>query len=211
MSSQRKLQHNARLDDWLETAEAILADQRSQSISPSLYGSQHGERHDSTLTLHEFEEALPAALKLLSSDPGRWILIIEDTASFNRYVQLIAFEDGSLMAEAVSNINLRPEEQWDAEHEDLLARIGWSPPEAGVEDGDPNWWVWFPSVDAADGRGSEDAALHPADGLRASGARPVDGEDVQLPEERPDASERGSRVSCCRGDMKSRHGADLTR
>ena len=50
------------------------------------------------------------------------------------------------MAEAVSNINLTPEEQWDAEHEELLARIGWSPPEVGVENGDPNWWVWFPTV-----------------------------------------------------------------
>ena len=143
MSSHRKLQRNAGLDDWLATAETILADQRNQSISPSLYGSQYGERHDSTLTLHEFEEALPAALELLSSDPGRWILIVEDAASWNRYTQVLCFEDGSVMAEAVSNINLRPEEQWDAEHEELLARIGWSAPEEGVEDGDPNWWVWF--------------------------------------------------------------------
>jgi hypothetical protein len=134
----------ARLDAWLADAEEVLAEQRSQSISPSLYGSQYSEQRKSTLTLHEFEEALPEALGLLSSDPGRWILIVEDTASFNRYVQLIAFEDGSLMAEAVSNINLRTEEQWDSEHEELLARIGWSPPEVGVEDGDPNWWVWFP-------------------------------------------------------------------
>jgi hypothetical protein len=133
----------ARLDDWLADAEEVLAEQRSQSMSPSIHGSQYGEQRRSALTLHEFEEALPEALGLLASDPGRWILIVEDTASFNRYVQLIAFEDGSLMAEAVSNINLRPEEQWDSEHEELLALIGWSPPEVGVEDGDPNWWVWF--------------------------------------------------------------------
>ena len=134
------------LDAWLAEAEGLFGEQRSQSISPTLYGSQYGETHLSDQTLAHFAPRLPELLRRLSSDPGRWILIVEDTASFNRYVQLIAFEDGSLMAEAVSNINLRPEEKWDAEHEELLARIGWSPPEVGVEDGDPNWWVWFPTV-----------------------------------------------------------------
>jgi hypothetical protein len=51
-----------------------------------------------------------------------------------------------LMAECVSNVNLDPAEQWDAEHEDLLARIGWNPPEVGMEDGNPNWWVWHATV-----------------------------------------------------------------
>jgi hypothetical protein len=134
----------AALDAWLAEADQILADQREQSISPTIHGSEYGETHISGQTLADFSPRLPELLRRLSSDPGRWIMILEHTASFNRYVQLIAFEDGSLMAEAVSNINLAPEEQWDAEHEALLARIDWSSPEVGVEDGDPNWWVWFP-------------------------------------------------------------------
>jgi len=63
--------------------------------------------------------------------------------NWNRYVQLIAFEDGSLVTEAVSNINLDPTEQWDAEHEALLAKIGWSRSEDG---GSPNWQRLYPTV-----------------------------------------------------------------
>jgi hypothetical protein len=133
----------ARLDAWLADAEVVLAEQRSRSISPSLYGSQYGELHTNAETLGDFEARLSEALERLSSDPGRWILIVEDAASWNRYVQILAFEDGSLMAEAVSNVNLGPAEQWDADHERLLGRIGWHPPE---DDGSPNWWVVYPTV-----------------------------------------------------------------
>jgi hypothetical protein len=97
----------------------------------------------STQTLGDFEVRLAEALRLLSSDPGRWILIVEETASWNRYIQVLAFEDGSLMAETVSNFNLGPAEQWDADHERLLDRIGWHQPEDG---GSPNWSVVWATV-----------------------------------------------------------------
>jgi hypothetical protein len=145
-SSLEKLRSRPNLDAWLAEVDHILADQREQSISPTIHGSEYGETHISGQTLADFAPSLPELLGRLSSDPGRWILIAEDTASWNRYVQAILFEDGSVMAEVVSNINLRPEEQWDAEHEGLLARIGWNPPEVGVENGDPNWWVWLPTM-----------------------------------------------------------------
>jgi hypothetical protein len=76
-------------------------------------------------------------------DPGRSVLIAEDAESWSRYIQVLAFEDGSLMAEAVSNINLGPAEQWDAEHGGLLTRIGWHPAEDG---GSPNLCVVHPTV-----------------------------------------------------------------
>jgi hypothetical protein len=133
----------AALDAWLAEADQVLADQREQSISPSIHGSQYGETHLSDQTLSDFAPRLPELLGRIASDPGRWILIVEVTASGNRYVQLIAFEDGSLVTEVVSNINLDPAEQWDAEHEALLTRIGWSRPE---DSGSPNWQRLYPTV-----------------------------------------------------------------
>jgi T3SS (YopN, CesT) and YbjN peptide-binding chaperone 3 len=133
----------AALVAWLADADRALAEQCEQSISPTIHGTHYGETHLSDQTLGDFAPRLPELLGRLTSDPGRWILIVEVTASANRYVQLIAFEDGSLVTEAVSNINLDPAEQWNAEHEELLARIGWSRPE---EDGSPNWWKLYPTV-----------------------------------------------------------------
>jgi T3SS (YopN, CesT) and YbjN peptide-binding chaperone 3 len=131
------------LDAWLAEADQLLADQREQSISPTIHGSQYGETHLSDQTLGDFALRLPELLGRLTSDPGRWILIIEETASWNRYVQLIAFEDGSLVTEVVSNINLDATERWDTEREELLAKIGWSRPE---ECGSPNWRRLYPTV-----------------------------------------------------------------
>jgi hypothetical protein len=132
------------LDAWLAEADQILAEQREQSISPTIHGTQYGRSTPVprlSVTSHPVSQSFSGGSRRTLDG---WIMILEHTASFNRYVQLIAFEDGSLMAEAASNINLVPAEQWDAEQEELLARIGWHPPEVGVEDGDPNWWVWFP-------------------------------------------------------------------
>jgi hypothetical protein len=71
------------------------------------------------------------------------VLIIEDAASDNRYVRLLAYEDGSPMAETVSKINLGPPEQWDDDHERLLAKIGSHPPEDRKS---PNWLAVYPTA-----------------------------------------------------------------
>lgn len=65
----------------------------------------------------------------LLADPARWILIIEVEESLNRYVQFLLYEDGErLVAEAVSNINLDPVEQWTLDDEFALLGLGWDPP-----------------------------------------------------------------------------------
>jgi hypothetical protein len=73
--------NGADLDAWLAEADRVLADQREQSLSPTIHGSQYTETQISDQALGDFAPRLVELLGRLTSDPGRWILIVEETAS----------------------------------------------------------------------------------------------------------------------------------
>jgi hypothetical protein len=53
----------AAVDAWLAEADRVLAEQREQSISPSLHGSQHSETDLSDQTLGDFARCRTAPPK----------------------------------------------------------------------------------------------------------------------------------------------------
>src|ERR1019366_6845505 len=66
----------------------------------------------------------------LCTRPGRWILIVEDERRPHRYWQALAFEDGSLVAEVVSNFYLDSDHHWSTQQESELTNLGWERPES---------------------------------------------------------------------------------
>jgi hypothetical protein len=91
----------AALDVWLARAEEVLQEQRAQCISPNLSWTVTSDEW--TVTLAAFELGLPDLLESLCARPGRWILIAEDDECRHHFWQALAFEDGSLVTEVVSN------------------------------------------------------------------------------------------------------------
>ena len=134
----------AALEAWLATAEEILAEQREHSISPSsVPGGQHG-RHTGTAAVFEIERGLSSILRRLVFTPGRWILILEDGRNDNNhFVQFLVYEDGSLVAETVSNHYLAEQDQWTPEAESELVALGWQEPKYPKR---PNWLVICPTI-----------------------------------------------------------------
>ena len=97
------------LDAWLAKAEQVLAEARNDALSPSIApGPWDEHRTEQDTTLAELGARLEGLLSRLVFGPGRWALIAEDGGG--RYVQALAFEDGSLMAEVVSNNYLQAEQ-----------------------------------------------------------------------------------------------------
>jgi hypothetical protein len=126
----------AALDEWLQRAEVVLQDQREQCISPTLRWEQ--TRDEWTVTLADFAVGLTDLLRSLCERAGRWILIAEDARRPSRFWQALAFEDGSLVAEVVSNRYLEGAERWTPWDEDRLLGLGWEPPDQPRR---PNWLV----------------------------------------------------------------------
>jgi hypothetical protein len=126
----------AALDEWLQRAGEVLQEQREQCISPDLGWRQ--ERDEWTVTLADFEVGLPDLLPSLCERPGRWILIAEDARRPTRFWQALCFEDGSMVAEVVSNRYLEGDERWTPWDEDRLQALGWEPPDQPRR---PNWLV----------------------------------------------------------------------
>jgi hypothetical protein len=128
----------APLEAWLAQADQLLADQRAHSISPSVVDTLATDQsYQSTLAMSSVAEGLEEILERLLADPGRWILIIEagpDTALY--YVQYLLFEEGSLLAEAVSNNFLEGANRLTDQDEQRLRILGWQPP---ADQGSPNW------------------------------------------------------------------------
>jgi len=133
----------AALDAWLATAEEVLLEQRQHSISPSSVEGGPQVRHERNATLWEIEQGLTSVLQRLLFDPGRWILILEDSRNSNRYLQFLAYEDGSLVAETTSNHYLAEDARWPSEDETTLRGLGWGEPEPPKR---PNWLVVCPTL-----------------------------------------------------------------
>ena len=115
----------ASLDAWLTRAEEVLAEQREHCISPSLGLSEGNGHYEWTTTLAALSEGLEGLLESLCRRPGRWILIIEHDRRRHLFWQALAFEDGSLVTETVSNHYLPEEHHWTREQEEQLLALGW--------------------------------------------------------------------------------------
>ena len=124
------------LDQWLTEAESVLYESHESALSPSQAGAVEGEKTEWEVSLGSFALGLPMLLDRLCSRPGRWILIAEDAARPHRYWQAMAFEDGSLAAEAGSGTASLPSERLSPDEEHLLEQLGWNPPELPSR---PNW------------------------------------------------------------------------
>jgi len=131
----------AALDAWLIRAEEVLQEQREQSISPNLGWKQTIDEW--TVTLADFEVGLPDLLEAICSRPGRWIVIAEVDERRNRFWQALAFEDGSLVTEVVSNRYLEGDDRLTPWDEDRLLELGWDAPEQSRR---PNWLVVSPTT-----------------------------------------------------------------
>ncbi len=126
----------ASLDAWLAQADAVLRDQREQSISPSSVQRQQENVNVATVTMATFEVGLIDLLRKFCYGPGRWILICRVVGSANQFWQAMTYEDGSLIVEVVSNGFLEGNERYSAEDEDRLTYLGWTTPCPPTS---PNW------------------------------------------------------------------------
>lgn len=124
------------LDEWLEEAEVVLQESHEIALSPSQATAAQVPQSDWGVSLGSFGLGLPSLLDRLCSRPGRWILIAEDAKREYRFWQVMAFEDGSLVAEAGSGTPSLPSERLSAAEEGQLADLGWKPPELPTS---PNW------------------------------------------------------------------------
>src|ERR1017187_4481582 len=131
------------LDVWLVAAEELLLEQRRYSISPSSAGSGQRNHHRRIATLWEVGHGQASVLQKLVLDPGRWILIINDSRENNHFVQFLVHEDGSLIAETVSNHYLGERDRWSREEEAELLALGWGEPNPPKR---PNWFVVYPTL-----------------------------------------------------------------
>ena len=124
----------AGVDGWLEQAEEVLRDQRDRSLSPSSAPLWDAGQVERTITMAELSEGLEGVLRALCESPGRWVLIAESGPY--RYLQVMAFEDGALIAEVVSNHWIEESSRWTPEQEGQLQDLGWALPDPP---GHPNW------------------------------------------------------------------------
>lgn len=119
---------NASLDAWLTLAGRVLEDQREQDPFPSFVPWNEGQVE----RLVRVDVFLVSLVELLDNHcrrPGRWILIAEDARIPHHFWQALCFEDGSMVAEVVSNYYLEGDDRWAAEQEERLAELGWLRPD----------------------------------------------------------------------------------
>lgn len=107
----------------------------------ALFGPNSGGRDDGTderdpvpVRLGELDGRLSRALELMVRSPARWILVIETASEL--YVQFLADEEGTLVAECVSNQFLDGDVVLSEEAEELLPVLGWQWP---APPNQPNW------------------------------------------------------------------------
>ncbi len=127
----------AELQQWFLDVDELLAAQREHSISPSTVPSATAEPATWATTLSALRDDLVELIELLVSSPGRWIFILDAGCPGGRYVQLLVYEDGSIVAEASSNNFLEDSDRLSIEQEKALVTMGWNEP---CLPGKPNWW-----------------------------------------------------------------------
>jgi hypothetical protein len=118
----------AALDAWLKLAEQVLSEQREHAISPSEGTVWDRSQQETFVSLATLSAGLEQVLNALCAAPGRWVLIVEHNVRRHRFWQALAFEDGSLCTEVVSNTYLEGEDRWTTEQEDRLVDLGWERP-----------------------------------------------------------------------------------
>ena len=123
------------VDRWLDEADAVLAEAREAAISPSSVADPDTDCRW-TVPLATLACGLADLLERLCQRPGRWILIAEDAARPHIYWQALAYEDGSLLAEATSATFGGEDERHTPAVEAALAELGWRPPSPPEH---PNW------------------------------------------------------------------------
>ncbi len=124
----------AGVDAWLEQAEGVLRDQKERSLSPSSAPQWDSGQVEMAITVAAFTEGIEEVLGALCERPGRWVLIAECGPS--RYWQALAFEDGALVTEVISNCWLEGEDRMTPAQEQRLRDLGWSSPDPPRR---PNW------------------------------------------------------------------------
>ena len=124
----------AGVDGWLKQAEEVLEEQHERSVSPSSAAGWDAGEVERTITMAEFAEAVGAVLRAISERPGRWIVITESGPY--RYWQALAYEDGALVAEVISNHWIDGDLRWTPDQEIRLQELGWICPDPPHR---PNW------------------------------------------------------------------------
>jgi hypothetical protein len=145
MSVPPRSKTRAALNAWLEQADRTLAEQREVLLSPSQSLGQwddHGS--EVTMTAAEIERSLGDLLRRYVEAPGRWIIIMREPDVPGYYVQFICYEDGALLAEAVSNHFLPEHLRLNKTQEAKLKYFGWKPPSPPEF---PNWVTVHPTLD----------------------------------------------------------------
>ena len=130
-------QHPA-IDEWIAEVDALLAEQRDHSISPSEGGQLPpiGEVERWTTTFRDFATSVEQLLHRLANDPGRWALIVEIDEAHDRFLRGVFYEDGSLVVETLGNHYLHGEFRLSDEQATDLTGLGWQEPHA---DGRATW------------------------------------------------------------------------
>src|ERR1700722_11057023 len=118
----------AALDTWLKVAEQVLSEQREHAISPSEGTVWDRSQQETVISLATLAAGLERVLNALCAGPGRWVLIVEHSVRRHLFWQALAFEDGSLCTEVVSNTYLEGEDRWTTEQADRLVALGWERP-----------------------------------------------------------------------------------
>ena len=121
----------AGVDGWLEQAEEVLEEQHERSVSPSSAAVWDAGEVELTITMAEFAESVEAVLRVICERPGRWIVITESAPY--RYWQALAYEDGALVAEVISNHWIDGDFRWTPEQENRLQELGWILPRSAAQ------------------------------------------------------------------------------
>jgi hypothetical protein len=120
------------LDRWFKEVDALLAEQREYSISPSECDEEPEDGVTTwSLTFRELQNSIGPLLSRLTDDPGRWILVIEIDEAHDHFLRFVAYEDGSLVVETLGNKYLQGAYRLSEGQIIDLAAIGWHEPIIG--------------------------------------------------------------------------------
>jgi len=120
------------LDSWFKEVDALLAEQREYSISPSECDEEPEDGVTTwVVTFNELQNSIGPLLTRLTNDPGRWILIVEIDEAHDHFLRFVAYEDGSLVVETLGNKYLQGVYRLSEGQIIDLAAIGWKKPTVG--------------------------------------------------------------------------------